>query len=131
MRNFTNEFVVMSNKAETGIGAAMDVSDFKHVLLTLATAGSGDMTIKFQASNSNNCPNFAATQSRSNRWDYVQVRDIEDGANVDGDTGVAFSGTDDVRLFEVNTAGQKWICARVTAHSAGVATLLAKGLSNQ
>ena len=36
-------------------------------------------------------PDFAAAQTNSNRWDYVQVKDYEDNAAIDGDTGVAFA----------------------------------------
>lgn len=130
MRDFTQEFTIFSAKATTGSGLIFQVEDFQHVLLALSSASSANFTIKFQASNSDTAPNFASAQSVTNRWDYVQVKDLQNNSAINGDTGVAFAGTDDVRLFEVNTNGQKWFCATITALSVGTVTLTAKGFTN-
>ena len=126
MRSYQKELTIFSAKGATGTGLAHNVEDFQHLMLTLSSASSANFTIKFQASNSDNCPDFSSAQAVTNRWDYIAVKDLQSGATVGGDTGVAFSGTDDVRMFEVNSSGQKWICATITARSAGTVTLTAK-----
>ena len=35
--------------------------------------------------------------------------DLQSGAAIDGDTGVAVAGTDDFRIFEANINGLKWL----------------------
>ncbi len=131
MRNFTDEMIIFNAEDDDVTGIAQEICDFKFVMLTLSSANSADFVIKFQISNSNECPDFSAPRSVTNRWDYVQVRDNQDNAAIDGDTGVTFSGTDDVRRFEVTTSGQKWFCATITTYNAGNITLTAKCFSNQ
>src|SRR3990172_690856 len=101
MRDYQQELTIFTAKGATGTGLIYNVEDFQHVLLTLSSASSANFTIKFQASNSDTAPNFVAAQSVTNRWDYIQVKDLQSGSAINGDTGVAFAGTDDVRLFEV------------------------------
>ncbi len=131
MRNYTDEQKILDAKATTGIGLPILVEDFKDVLLTLYSASSANFTVKFQASNSDVCPDFGSAQSETNRWDYIQVKDLQNNSAINGDTGVAFAGTDDVRQFEANTNGQKWICAVITAISAGEVSLSTKPFTNE
>jgi len=130
-RQYTKEQIIFTAKAATGTGLNILVEDFQHVLLTLSSASSANFTIKFQASNSDTAPTFSSAQSVTNRWDYIQVKDLQSGTAIGGDTGVAFAGTDDVRLFEVNSSGQKWLCATITARSAGAVTLTTKPFNNE
>lgn len=130
MRNFSQQFTCLSAKAATGTGLAMLISDWEHILITLSSQSSANFTVKFQASHSDSCPDFSAAQSATNEWDYIQVKDYQNNSAIDGDTGVAFAGTDDVRLFEFNTNGLKWVCATVTARSAGSVNVKFKGYSN-
>jgi hypothetical protein len=107
-------------------GYALLVENFRNIGLSLSTKDSANFTIKFQISNSQALPNFAAARSVTNRWEYVNVKDCQNNTGIDGDTGVAFAGTDDVRMFEVNTDGQRWICASITAYAAGAISLWSK-----
>lgn len=131
MRNYAGEQIIMSAKTTTGIGTPMSVPDFMHLLLTLSSSGSANFTLKFAASMSETCPDFAAAQSNTNRWDYIQVRDYQNNTAIDGDTGVAFAGADDVRQFEANTNGLKWICPIITAISAGAVSVRLASYSNE
>lgn len=130
MRNVTQQFLILTAKETTGIGTSALVESFRHLLLTLSSQSNANFTVKFQGSNSDDCPNFSTAQSATNEWDYVQVKDLQDNSTVNGDTGVAFAGTDDVRQFEMNTNGLKWINARVTAISAGSVNVKGKGFNN-
>lgn len=131
MRTYAGEMIIFSAKAATGTGTPYSMPDFQHIMLALSSQSSANFTIKFQGSFSDVCPAFGSAQSATNRWDYIQVKDYQNNAAIDGDTGVAFAGTDDVRLFEFNTNGLKWICATVTARSAGSVNLHLQAFSNQ
>ena len=131
MRTYAGEMIIMDAKAITGIGTPYSVPDFMNLLLTLSSASSANFTIKFQGSMSDTVPNFAAARSNTNRWDYIQVKDYQNNTTIDGDTGITFAGTDDVRIVEANTNGLKWLCAEITAISAGSASLRLQAFSNQ
>jgi hypothetical protein len=120
-----NAQTVLDAKAATGIGTPIDVSNYRHIILAVSTESSANLTVKFQGSGLGTAPTFSAAQSTANHWDYVQVKDLEDASTLDGDVGLALTGTDDVRLFEVNTNGLRWFCANVTARSAGSVTVKA------
>ena len=102
------------------------VEDYRHLILALHTADSANFTIKIQGSISQDKPDFSAAQTPANSWDYIEIKDLEDGTAIDGDTGVAAAGTDDHRLFEVNSNGLRWLSATITARSAGAITLQLK-----
>ena len=96
---------------------------FDKLFLQLATASSCNATVKFQGSWSAEKPDFSASQSATNHWDYIDVIDLQNGTSIDGDTGIAMSGTDDFRNLEVNCNGLRWITATVTARAAGSVTV--------
>jgi len=121
----TAQFTILDAKAATGIGSTLNVEDYKHIILAIGTATSANLTVKIQGSISDEAPTFSSAQSVANHWDYVQCKDLEDQASIDGDTGFSVTGTDDFRLIEVNTNGLKWINAVVTVRSAGSVTVKA------
>lgn len=131
MRDFREEQAIMTAKGTVGVINAILVSDWQHILLTLSSQNSANFTIKFQGSFSRVAPDFSAARSATNRWEYIQVKDYQSGAGVDGDTGVAFAGTDDVRMFELNTNGMQHFSAEITAISAGSVNLHLAGYNNQ
>ena len=130
MRQVSPVVTILNAKGATGTGVKMDVQDFKYLVMSFATASSGNLTVKFQGSISETAPDFSSAQSSTNVWDYIDVTDLQSFASVDGDTGVAVTGTDDVRQFQASTNGLKWLCATVTARSAGNVTVTARGFSN-
>lgn len=89
----------------------------KEVSISVAGFGAGDSaTVKIKGSSEDE-PDFIAAKSASNDWDYIQLVDTEDGSSVDGDTGVAFADSNDLRKFAINVDGLKWICAEITSQS--------------
>lgn len=110
---------VLSGAAATGAGDAQLVEDFRHVVIHVATDGGATMTVQFQASIMEDEPNWEQSQSQDNKWEYVQVVDLADRSSIDGATGFSVSGSDDNRLFEVNTNLIRWFNARVTGHTGG------------
>ena len=103
-------------------GKAIYVADYRHINLHLTFSGSPTMTIKTQGSRQliDSPPDFNASQSITNKWDYIELIDLEDGSAIDGDTGVACAGSADNRHFAVNTDGLSWITIAVTAWTAGL-----------
>lgn len=100
----------------------LDVEDFKNVILNFNTAGSGNFTAKLQGSIQDDV-DFESAASATNRWDYIQMVDLQDGSTIAGDTGFAVTGTDDNRILEANVNGLKWICIDITSWTAGTLTV--------
>ena len=122
MRDYTH-FTILDAKAAPGVGNSIHVGDSRHIIISVGTASSANLTCKFQGSIAETAPDFSAAQSVANHWDYIEVKDLQDGSAIDGDTGFAPAGTDDFRLFEFNTNGLRYINARVTALAAGNVTV--------
>lgn len=116
----------MSAKGTTGAGNSINVKDFRHAVIAVHTTGSANGTLKFAGSITESAPDFGSAQSPSNSYDFVEVKDLQDGSAIDGDTGLVLSGTDDNRLFEVNINGLDWLTARLTAIAAGQFTVTVK-----
>lgn len=129
MRHTLNLANICTEKAADGAGNALLVIDCEHIVLALDTSDSANLVIHFQGSMSETEPTWADAQAVDNQWDYVQVKDLEDGSAVDGDTGITLSGTDDHRMFEVNTNGLRWLNAIVSSYSAGKLTVRATGFT--
>jgi hypothetical protein len=123
MRQFSDLITILDAKDATGTGLTADVASWQHLVLQVGSASSANLTIKVQGSMGNDAPTFSSAQSVSNHWDYIQCVDLEDGSLLDGDTGLAFSGTDDFRHIEVNVNGLKFLNVTVTARSAGSVTV--------
>lgn len=130
MRQYTDIQTILNAKAATGVGNYIDVADWRHLVIQLATANSANLTVKCQGSIEDTSPDFSAAQSATNMWDYIEMIDMQSGSAIDGDTGISPAGTDDFRLFEVNTNGLKWLSFRVTARSAGSVTVKVKPFNN-
>lgn len=94
------------------------VGDWRNAEVAIHTANSANFTVKLQGSNQRDV-NFENAASATNRWDYVQMVDKEDGSTIDGDTGLAPVGTDDNRQFAVNVDGYYWLCLDITSWTAG------------
>ncbi len=140
-----------ANIAGTGGGAGADglavvapkillVSDFRNIVLHFNTAGTATLTAKFagsmgknraDASTHGDTPNFGATVSDTNPYSFVAAVNLEDGAVVEGDTGLAPAGADIVRMVEVNTNGLKYFTVIPTAWTQGAITVKAVCFSNE
>lgn len=122
-------YTILNAKATTGAGTAVNVQDYGHLVIWLATDGGGDaaLTVKIQGSISVDEPNWDSAQSVTNEWDYLDVKDLQDDASIDGDTGIAVATADDYRLLKVNNdGGLKWLNVVVTARSEGEITAKCK-----
>lgn len=126
---------IFSEKAATGTGTVFSVEDWEKILVEIATATSANLTLKLQGSFSDVAPDFSAAQSASNMWDYLSFEDSDEVTSnaptvTAGATGFVVSGTDAFKNVIVKASGIKWLCATVTARSAGSVTVKARGIQN-
>ena len=126
--DLTDNGVSTSSWTMHDIGSDILVENFRNALLAFDTDGGGDaaFTVKIQGSVQTEVPDFSAAQTKSNQWEYIQIIDLEDGASIDGDTGVSVSGADDHRLFEINTNHLRWVNAIISSYTEGELTLQIK-----
>jgi len=132
MRDTQDIKIILNAAATTGKGVDLLVEDYRHAVLEIATDGGGDanLTIKIQGSISQDKPDFDADKSKTNHWDYIECIDLQDGSDIDGDTGISVAGADDYRIVETNINGLRWLNVNVTDRSEGEVTVKAKLFSN-
>lgn len=123
--------VILDAAAAASTGSVVSVADYRNVNLQIGTASSANLTVKIQGSFSDNMPTFSSAATVSNHWDYIACYDLNTGLLVAGDTGFVVTGTDDFVNYKVNTYGLKWLCATVTARSAGSVTVKADLYDNK
>lgn len=123
MRSHQNPDTVLDAETTATAGTASRVKDYRHIMVeVVAVAYTG--TLKFAGSfKQTGVPDFGAAKSLTNPFDYVQIKDLEDNSAIDGDTGIAFSASTDVRQFEVNVNALTWISAITSSVSAGAITV--------
>lgn len=142
-RREVKDWVFFNAQATTGTSTAvLDVSDFRDVVLSIATASSANLTLKIQGAlgvigtsadaklGEYVAPDFSSSATATNTWAYLQSVDLNTGSPITGATGVVYTGTDSVYLLEVNTNEIDYLCLTVTARSAGSVTVKAAAVTN-
>ena len=122
------ERTMLDEVATTTWSSAFNVADYQHVDLTVATTAATS-TVTVACSMQQLEPTFSSVASATNRWDYVQVLDYENGASIDGDTGVVFAGATEVRLLELNINNARW-CSVYNNRTTGTTTVKLLGATN-
>jgi hypothetical protein len=135
-RNATSEITLFttSTNANYSTDKVTNVESYRHIDITMAaTAASG--TLRFACSNSDTQPDFSAAASATNRWDYMEVIDKENGASIEGDTGITLSDTTDVRQFEINDNISTWCKPLLSGNTSpaglGTTTVYFKSATNE
>lgn len=125
MNRPTSLVTILNAAAAASTGSTISVADYRNVNLQIGTATSANLTVKIQGSFSDTAPTFSSAATVANHWDYLGAYDLNTGVFVAGDTGFVVAGTNDFVNYKVNTDGLKWLCATVTARSAGSVTVKA------
>ena len=112
----------------TYTSAAMDAADentpmyfcedFSRCTVTLVSASSANATVKLYGGSQEARPSLSSALSATNVYNTVSFNQLDIKTNIDGDTGVAWAGTDATYQIEVDTAGLRWIGMEMTARSA-------------
>lgn len=131
MQQWIEQVNLFNAAAATASTVAYPVADRQHVFLTFWSTWTANYTMKFQISNQITPPNFAAAASPTNQWTYVQIKELTTNAAIDWATWISAAWADAVRIFEVNTNGQRWLWATITAYAAGALTLWLSAKNNQ
>ena len=116
------ERVVLNAVAATTTGSAFNVADFVHIGLTVDTEKASG-TLKFACSMMELAPTFASSSTSTNRWDYVESIDLQNGSSIDGNTGIVFTSTTNVRQYEVNVNNVRWCTAILSPWTAGTTSV--------
>ena len=105
-----NKFITIFDGAVAdGVGVTMPVKDFDSVVIaTSGVWGTTTILFKVQGAIGKSAPTFSTAQSVTNHWDYVQIVDLQDGANIPGDTGVTLAAAS-YNLYEINTSHLDYI----------------------
>ena len=111
-------------------GKQILVKGLQHVELGAYTSNSFSATVQVQISDQSDVV-FTSAASATNRWSYVQIKDLITNTAIDGGTGITSSGTDLTKTYEVNTNGQYWISAQFTAYSAGNINLMVTAINDR
>lgn len=56
-----------------------------------------------------NQPDFFASQSRGNRYEYVDMYEVESDTELEGDAGITFTGTDVHNTYYLNPQVRTWV----------------------
>jgi len=114
---------------EEVIGDVLDVSDYRHIGVSIDAMTSPDVTLKCVGSIMDALPSFLNPQSASNRYDFIQSVDHEDASTYDGDTGTAIAA-EDHRQLVINVDGLSFISFKTFLFKAGTITIKVKGFRN-
>ena|SRR3990167_5172345 len=132
-RRIAERWSLISNKA-TDVHAGIRVTDHKVCVLSIYGSASANLKVFVKGFVGDTRPDFTvATGERAAKaayWDYVEVVDLEDGAAIDGDTGVNLSGNV-IRNVEVNVNALDWLSVHSTAVVAGTVTVVGHLTTNQ
>ncbi len=114
---------MLAGVVANGAGAAIDVSDYKNIVLQVYTSGTTTATIKFAYSMKTTKPDFTSAPSATNVYDYVQILPLGAQTALTGATGIALSGADVIKCYQVQANYIKWLCPIVSGYSAGTITV--------
>lgn len=126
---------IMTAKSTTWIWKVINVRDYRNIVVSIWTASSANLTVKAQWAiwtnpNPYTAPDFSASQSATNMWDYIKMIDLNSGSAVAWDTGFSVTWTDDVKLYEINVNAIDYLSFSVTARSAGTVTIEVMATNN-
>ncbi len=113
-------------KGATAVSEAINVRDYRHIVIAISAAVNSTLSYKFQGSAMDTAPAFGSAQSVTNLWDYVSVFDLNTpSTGINGDTGVDLNNdtvANNTHLYEVNTDLLQWFSLQISAWTDGSLT---------
>ncbi len=102
---------------ETG---EMDVTQYEGVNFTIFADEGPSLSFDWVCSIMSNAPDWYATQSITNRWEYVDAYDVKTATSIDGNIGIGnLNGADEARMFQVFTPNCRWLFVRSQNYASG------------
>jgi len=124
----------MLSASTTATSAGVRVTDYRNCILAISgNNASANLKVFIKGSIGDTAPDFTvdkAQRSPTNNWEYIEVVDLEDGAAIDGLTGINLSGNA-FRLIEVNINSLDFIAVSCTAVTAGTVTVTGNFTTNE
>lgn len=117
-------------QAVNAVSELQNVDNARHIVIAADSENNAALTLRIKGSIADTPPDFSAAQAAGNQWDYIELKDLESGASLDGSAGLVLSGTDDHRMFELNTNGLKWMAAEVSGRTAGAITVIVRSFED-
>ena len=124
------------NSTATSVHAGIRITDYRTIVLGIYGSASANLKVFVKGGAGDDRPDFAirsnerAQNGNRGRWDFIEVVDMQNGAAIDGDTGVNLSGNVG-RMVEVNATGLDWLSVHSTAVVAGTCSVVGLLLTNQ
>ena len=124
--------VFLDAAAAVGVGTALDVTRYRHIMVDIATDGGGDadLTVLCRGTLQTTEPAWDGAQALDNLHENIALDDMQDATIIAGDTGFVVAAADDFRLFMVNVEGLEFVNFVVTARAQGEVTVTGKAFSN-
>lgn len=128
MRLVSDPTAILTAQAATGVGEAIGVKGYHHILVAVSAAVNASLTFKFQGSIGKSAtdagaPDFSMAQTIENHWDYVASYDLQSpGSLITGDTGVTLNNdtvAGNTRLYMINVDALTWFSMDVTSVTDG------------
>jgi hypothetical protein len=117
---------LIAAKGADTVSSPMLVDDFDTIVIQYsAWGGTTTATTLVKGSISVDAPAFGSAASATNHYDNLDIIDMEDGASIDGDTGIV-SAAAHFSNYEVNVAGLRWIALDLD-WTAGTVTINVQG----
>lgn len=113
------EQILLASTISTATSTGVTVSSYQNVGFTVSTVNTSG-TIKFGCSMADSLPTFATLPTASNRWQYVDVIDLQDEASIDGNTGITFAQSTTIRQVAIRNNVFKHCGAFFTTAAANV-----------
>lgn len=123
--------VLFTSQGADGHSDAENVDNSRHLMLAISSANLANLRVRVKGSISQDQPDFTGAQSPTNQWGYVMLKDLNDGATINGDAGVVYAGTDALNFVEVNTNGIKHLCVEVDNYVAGDVSVYSRSFTER
>ena len=128
------EYQTLLSASATDVSAGFSVSDYRNCVLAITgSATSANLKVFILGAIGDTVPDFDINKdarTATDNWDFIEAVDLEDGAAIDGDTGISLSGNV-VRLIEVNVNSLDWLAVNVTNVISGTVTVKAAFTTNE
>ena len=130
MKRILSSSILLNAVATATLSEARLIEDHRHAVLDVILAGFTG-TIKVKVSNQRDKPDFSATPSATNNWTYMDLIGRDDGGStITGTTGIATTTASTNKSYAVNSDAIRWIAVDVVARTAGTASVLLSGATN-
>ena len=124
-------YTLADAQAANGAGNNVFVDDFMNKEITITADNSFAGVIKCVGCTTKESADFGSAAANDNEWFYQQIKEKDDDNNVNGSTGITYTGAEDgVRGFRINDDAITYLNFVVSGYAAGDVTVKVKASNN-